>query len=251
MAQRRMFSKTITNSDKFLEMPDSTQNLYFHLNMEADDDGFIDNWKSIMRMTGKKEDDLKLLIAKSFIIPFENGIIVIKHWRINNYLRKDRYSETKYIDEKNNLSIKENGEYILENSEVGIPSGIPPVDADKYSIGKYSIVYNIYEQFDRFWEVYPKHKNKANALKWFEKNKPNKELVDLMIEKIKEFKLTDEWTKNNGQFIPYPSTWLNQKRWEDELNNPKVPEWFSEEPQKEEITREEEQELKDLLKNFD
>ena len=72
-----------------------------------------------------------------------------------------------------------------------------------------------------------------------------------MIEKIKEFKLTDEWTKNNGQFIPYPSTWLNQKRWEDELNNPKVPKWFSEEPQKEEITREEEQELKDLLKNFD
>ena len=100
MAQKRMFDKTITNNDNFLEMPDSTQNLYFHLSMEADDDGFVDNWKSIMRMTGKKEDDLKLLIAKQFIIPFDSGVIVIKHWRINNYLRKDRYHETKYLREK-------------------------------------------------------------------------------------------------------------------------------------------------------
>ena len=122
MAQKRMFDKTITNNDNFLEMPDSTQNLYFHLSMEADDDGFVDNWKSIMRMTGKKDDDLKLLIAKSFIIPFETGVIVIKHWRINNYLRKDRYHQTKYLKEKSLLTIEENEEYELKK-DFGIPIG--------------------------------------------------------------------------------------------------------------------------------
>lgn len=121
MAQKRMFDKTITNNDNFLEMPDSTQNLYFHLSMEADDDGFVDNWKSIMRMTGKKEDDLKLLIAKSFIIPFDTGVIVIKHWRINNYLRKDRYNQTKYLKEKSQLNIEENQEYSLKYEDYGIP----------------------------------------------------------------------------------------------------------------------------------
>lgn len=139
MAQKRMFDKTITNNDNFLEMPDSTQNLYFHLSMEADDDGFVDNWKSIMRMTGKKDDDLKLLIAKSFIIPFETGVIVIKHWRINNYLRKDRYRQTKYLKEKSLLTIQENEEYELKNDD-----GTPMVDqmATQYSIVKNSIVKN-------------------------------------------------------------------------------------------------------------
>lgn len=122
MAQKRMFDKTITNSDSFLEMPDSTQNLYFHLNMEADDDGFVDNWKSIMKMTGKKDDDLKLLIAKQFIIPFESGVIVIKHWRINNYLRKDRYHQTKYIEERKMLFVEDNEAYSLQKN-AGIPLG--------------------------------------------------------------------------------------------------------------------------------
>ena len=100
MAQRRMFNKTITNNDNFLEMPDSSQNLYFHLSMNADDDGFVDNWKSIIRMTGHKEDDLKILIAKQYIIPFESGVIVIRHWRLNNYLQKDRITPTNYKEEK-------------------------------------------------------------------------------------------------------------------------------------------------------
>lgn len=137
MAQKRMFDKTITNNDNFLEMPDSTQNLYFHLSMEADDDGFVDNWKSIMRMTGKKEDDLKLLIAKRFIIPFETGVIVIKHWRINNYLRKDRYHQTKYLKEKSLLTIEENEEYELKKT-----SGIPIGNREENSIVKNSIEEN-------------------------------------------------------------------------------------------------------------
>lgn len=117
MAQKRMFDKSVISSDSFLEMPDSSQNLYFHLSMNADDDGFVDNWKSIMRMTGHKEDDMKVLISKSFIIPFDTGVIVIKHWRMNNYLRNDRYNETKYIKEKSQLQVEKNQEYTLINNE--------------------------------------------------------------------------------------------------------------------------------------
>ena len=108
MAQRRMFNKTITNNDNFLEMPDSSQNLYFHLSMNADDDGFVDNWKSIMRMTGHKEYDLIVLIAKKYIIPFDSGVIIIRHWRINNYLQKDRINPTAYQDEFKQLYIDKN-----------------------------------------------------------------------------------------------------------------------------------------------
>jgi hypothetical protein len=95
MAEKRMFAKTIIDSDAFLEMPQSTQLLYFHLAMRADDDGFVNNIKSIMRNIGCKEDDAKVLIAKRFIIPFESGVVVIKHWRIHNYIQKDRYKQTK------------------------------------------------------------------------------------------------------------------------------------------------------------
>ena len=114
MANRRMFAKTIIDSDAFLDMPPSSQVLYFHLAMRADDDGFINNPKTIMRMVGAKDDDIKLLIAKRFIIPFDSGVVVIKHWRIHNYIQKDRYTETKYIEEKNQLIINEKNAYSLK-----------------------------------------------------------------------------------------------------------------------------------------
>lgn len=111
MAERRMFAKTIIDSDAFLEMPQSTQLLYFHLSMRADDDGFINNPKSIMRNVGCKEDDIRILSGKKFIIPFESGVVVIKHWKIHNYIQKDRYHETKYKDELSTLDTDENGSY--------------------------------------------------------------------------------------------------------------------------------------------
>ena len=111
MAERRMFAKTIIDSDAFLDMPHSTQLLYFHLSMRADDDGFINNPKNIMRMIGCKDDDLSVLITKKFIIPFESGVVVIKHWKIHNYIAKDRYKETKYKDEKALLTLDENNSY--------------------------------------------------------------------------------------------------------------------------------------------
>lgn len=138
MAERRMFAKTIVLSDAFLDMPMGARCLYFTLGMFADDDGFVNSPKSIMRQIGAAEDDLNVLVARKFILPFESGIIVIKHWRINNYLRSDRYNATKYIDEKNELVVEENGSYTkVEN--LGIPNiGIPNIGIP--SIGKDSIV---------------------------------------------------------------------------------------------------------------
>lgn len=111
MAERRMFAKTIVDSDAFLDMPHSTQLLYFHLSMRADDEGFINNPKSIMRNIRCNNDDMNVLIAKKFIIPFESGVVVIKHWKIHNYIAKDRFKPTKYKDERAMLSLDENNSY--------------------------------------------------------------------------------------------------------------------------------------------
>lgn len=149
---RRMFSDEIVGTDSFLSMPQSTQNLYFRFGMEADDDGFVGNPKTIIRKIGANEDDLNVLIAKKFVIPFvESGILVVKHWRINNQLRKDRYRETKYLKEKSSLLIRENGAYTLTKDERAkhlpngyfsnddvdwLPDGCQVVVAGKVSIGK-------------------------------------------------------------------------------------------------------------------
>ena len=103
-----MFSLKIIDTDEFLDMPATTQNLYFHLGMRADDDGFIASPKKITKMINSADDDMKVLITKKFIIPFENGVCVIRHWRIHNYIQKDRYEETQYLEEKASLSIKNN-----------------------------------------------------------------------------------------------------------------------------------------------
>nr|DAW69517.1 MAG TPA: hypothetical protein [Caudoviricetes sp.] len=144
MAQKRMFDKIITNDDNFLEMPNSTQALYFHLSMNADDDGFVNNWKSIMKITGTKEDDLKILISKSYLIPFDSGILVIKHWRINNYLRGDRYRPTQFQKEFNMLENHENKAYQLKSEWSTI--GIPLVNPDKIRIDKNRIEKNREEE---------------------------------------------------------------------------------------------------------
>ena len=111
MAERRMFAKTIVLSDAFLDMPLSARCLYFTLGMLADDDGFVNSPKSIMRQAGASTDDLNLLMVKRFILAFDSGVIVIKHWRIHNYIQKDRYKESKYMEEKATLMIDQNGAY--------------------------------------------------------------------------------------------------------------------------------------------
>lgn len=141
MAQRRMISLKVIDTDIFLDMPLSTQALYFHLIARADDDGFIANHNKIMRMIGSSKDDMKILLSKRFIIPFESGVCVIKHWKIHNLIRADRYSETIYKEEKSRLKEDQNKAYIPDVIPDVIPDGNqmePQVRLGKVSIGKVS-----------------------------------------------------------------------------------------------------------------
>lgn len=144
MAEKRMFAKTIIDSDAFLDMPLSSQALYFHLSMRADDEGFVNNPKKIVRMICAAQDDLNVLILRNFVIPFDSGIIVIKHWKMNNYLRSDRFKPTVYTRERSMLILNKNGAYSLNKNNVGIPNdnhistdGQPSIDQsslDKYRL---------------------------------------------------------------------------------------------------------------------
>ena len=111
MAERRMFAKTIIDSDAFIDMPVTARLLYYDLSMRADDDGFVNSPKKIMRMIGASQDDMSILVLRKFVLPFDSGVVVIKHWRIHNYIRKDTYSETKYKEEKATLELDENNAY--------------------------------------------------------------------------------------------------------------------------------------------
>lgn len=138
MAERRMMAKSIIKSDQFLEMPMSSQLLYFHLLSDADDDGFINAPKSIMRVIGAKDDDMRVLQAKGYTIPFDSGVIVIKHWRIHNSLRKDRYNPNPQLEnERKQLIINDKKEYEL--APTWQPNGNHLATNGYHSIGKYSI----------------------------------------------------------------------------------------------------------------
>lgn len=144
MANKRMFSKDITDSDAFIEMSSAAQALYFHLNQGADDDGFNNQVQMAIMKAHASTDDLKILMVKNFVIRFECGVIVIKHWRLHNTLRKDRYTPTNYQDELNLLGIKDNGVYTLGCQVVaeGLPDGCPSIDkdsVDKDSVDKVSV----------------------------------------------------------------------------------------------------------------
>ena len=136
MAERRMFAKTIVLSDAFLDMPMSARCLYFTLGMLADDDGFVNSPRSIMRQAGASIDDLNLLMVKRFILAFDSGVIVIKHWRIHNYIQKDRYKESKYMDEKATLTIDQNGAYTECIQDVSTLDTQVRLGKDRIELGK-------------------------------------------------------------------------------------------------------------------
>jgi len=141
MAVRRMFSLNVVDSDAFLDMPLTSQALYFHLSMKADDDGFVNSPKKIQRLIGATDGDAEILVTRKFIIPFQTGVIVIRHWRLNNYLRADRYNPTVFQAEKSMLSTDENGAYFLDGNKVGIPmvdQRYPQIRLDKDSKDKNS-----------------------------------------------------------------------------------------------------------------
>jgi hypothetical protein len=227
MADRRMFTKQIIDSDAFLEMSSSAQALYFHLGMRADDEGFVNNPKKIQRMIGAAEDDLKILMAKRFIIGFESGIIVIKHWKMHNYIQNDRFKPTVYQAERALLSVKDNKAY-TEN-----PDGIRDVSSldttciqsvskmdTQVRIGKTNTTSSSADDgrdgFDAFWSEYPRKVGKAAARKAYTKV-ARSVMPETLLTALRGQISSPQWLKEGGQFIPHPATWLNQGRWEDEL----------------------------------
>ena len=122
MAQKRMFDKVVTTSDDFLELSAEAQCLYFHMGMLADDDGLSKNYRSYMKLVGATNEDLQSLIDKSFIYKFDSDVIAIKHWKINNTVRNDRYRPTIFQNEFSRLDIADNNEYIMLDTN-GIPDG--------------------------------------------------------------------------------------------------------------------------------
>lgn len=232
MAERRMFSKTIIDSDQFLDMPLSTQALYFHLSMRADDDGFINSPKRIMRTIGASDDDMKLLIAKQFIIPFESGVVVIKHWKIHNYIQKDRYKETMYTDEKNCLMVEKGGVYTLDTECIqnGYISDTQ-VRLGKYSIGedsigedskgKVSIDNNVgcdpfEEEFETLWERYPRKDGKKDALRHYRSARRNGVPYQTISEGLYRYIEYIEMNNTQPQFIKTGSSWFCGHHWDDE-----------------------------------
>lgn len=166
MAERRMFAKTIIDSDAFLGMPLSAQALYFHLSMRADDEGFVNSPKKIMRMIGANDGDMEHLIRKRYLLVFDSGVVVIKHWRIHNYIQNDRFKPTLYQEEKSQITTKHSKIY-TEKSFVDnqcIQNGYnldTQVSIGKESIGKTSI-----EESNESNDSHPSSKsNKAKSIK--------------------------------------------------------------------------------------
>lgn len=244
MAKKRMFSLSIIGSDAFLELPLTTQALYFHLNMEADDDGFINNPKRITRLIGAADDDLQHLIDKRFILAFPDGIVVIKHWRMHNTLQSDRYKHTNYAEDFAQLSIKENKSYTFKKTaEISEKSDMETFwkqngniletewkhSIDKNSIEKKEVFTNVNtkkeskkevsqqteEWFNVFWTAYPNKTNKKESKKRFVKICTSEILFNTIMEGMKKTVIPKAHFEGK-QYIPMASTWLNGERWNDE-----------------------------------
>ncbi len=141
MAEKRMFTKAIIDSDIFLDMPQSTQLLYFHLNLRADDEGFINSPKKVMRIVGSNQNDIDILLAKRYLLKFPSGVMVVKHWKLHNTIRKDRMKETVYTEEKNMLLEKDNGIY-TDSATICLPVVNQVTDKVSPSIDKIRLVEN-------------------------------------------------------------------------------------------------------------
>lgn len=284
MAERRMFAKTIIDSDAFLDMPLSTQSLYFHLSMRADDDGFINNPKKIQRMVGCGDDDLKLLMAKRFILVFDSGVIVIKHWKIHNYIRNDRYKPTLYQEEKAELAEKNSKAYTFKTEVVESENrlGIPDDNRMGYQmdtqvrLGKDRLVKDkkknsvepsstMSELFEKVWKTYPKKTNKKKAREQFLKKFKTEEDLEPFKKGYKNYLA---YIKLNDWYHPQELfRWIRDDRYNNEydlsqtnklpayskvpMRQEKLPEWANNQKQEEEkLSSEEQAELDRQIKEY-
>lgn len=223
MANKRMFNMKICDSDAFLDMPLSTQALYFHLNMRADDDGFVGNPKRIQRTIGASEDDLKLLKAKRFVLEFEDGVIVIKHWRMHNCIQKDRYTPTVYQDEMQMLYEKKNKSYTLDetkskciqngnnmytNTETKCIQNVSSdIDID-IDIGLYNSNARSVDRFEEFWDAYPKKVHRILSEQAYVQSLINGSTEEWLINAAKEYALCMKGM--NDKYIKNPENWLKE-----------------------------------------
>lgn len=240
MAERRMFTKKITDDDHFLNLSSPAQALYLHLSMNADDDGFCNQITASMFKAHASVTDLEALLKNRYIYQFDSGVIVIKHWRMANALRKDRYTPTAFKNEMAMLKVGENGAYKFPDSTdlvaERLPNGCQMVAErlPQVSIGKISIDKNINTNiscnenseievldqkemwFESFWEIYPKHQDKKKAKQKFLKLCTNEKEYKAIMDGLRN--VLPIWAKKDTKYIPMPTTWLNGERWNDEVN---------------------------------
>lgn len=238
-----MFTKKITDSDAFTELPPTTQAFYFHLCMGADDDGFSNQIRKAMFNAHADRNDFELLVSKKFIIPFDNGVIVIKHWRMHNLIKNDRYRETSYIDEKSTLILKDNGVYSIGTqvepnwNQIGTQVE-PQVSIGKVSSDKDSLVEDrtgntidqppveqdsVKQRFEYLWDIYPNKKGKKRAFEAFQRAIKKGTTIDEIREGIKAYNRYIKESKIDAKYIKQGSTFFQQEAWNDDWtpNRPK------------------------------
>ena len=230
MAEKRMLTRKVTDDDLFVGLSASAQALYLHLSMAADDDGFCKQVSTCMFRAHASISDLEALLSNRYIYQFENGVIVIRHWRMANALRKDRYTPTIFQSELEKLELDDVGTYELVANR--LPDGCqmvakcpPQIRLDKNRLDKSREEENntltltgssiCVTDFERFWAAYPKKRNKETARKAFKKLKGVS--IETLLEAIERQKRSQDWLKDGGQFIPYPASWLNAGGWENEV----------------------------------
>lgn len=231
-----MFTKKITDSDAFTELPPTTQSLYFHLCMGADDDGFSNQIRKAMFNAHADRNDFELLVTKKFVIPFDNGVIVIKHWRMHNLIKNDRYKETSYVEEKSTLVLKDNGVYTVGTqvepnwNQVGTQVE-PQVSIGKVSKGEVSSVEDslgktieqseiahdsLKERFEYLWELYPNKKGKKQAFAAFQRAVKKGTTVDEIRNGIKAYVRYIEESNIDPKYVKQGSTFFGQEAWNDD-----------------------------------
>ncbi len=242
MAERRMFSKVIISSDEFMDLPLESQALYFHLAIQADDDGMINNARRIVRMIGLGEKDLQILIDTKFLIAFDSGIIAIRHWKIHNWIRGDRYKPTRYQNELAQLVQDSNKAYLSDIPD-DIPSDIPggnqvtyqrytkdrieeeskdKIRGDKDRIDTPSEAVcisppsSLEKDFQVFWNRYPRKYDKPDAFTAFGDALNSGTEFSTIMEGLNRYLLYLQLEKIDSRYIKYPATWLRKQCWLDE-----------------------------------
>ena len=224
MGDRRMLTKKVTDDDHFINLSSSAQALYLHLSMDADDDGFCNKVTTAIFKAHASIQDLQALLENRYIYQFDTGVIVIKHWRMANALRKDRYTPTEFQEEFAKLKLKENGAYtwVPDGCQMGA-NCLPQYNLSQDNLSQDNTPptppggTRAKSGFDKFWKEYPRKVGKEAARKAYGKVTVP---LETLLEALQKQKASEQWKRG---YIPNPATWLNQGRWEDEIQGDNAP----------------------------